>query len=168
MDKNKLEYRMYGAVPYQLSGIQSGIQYGHAVIEYSNHYGDTEEYQKWSKIDKTFIVLNGGTTNFYLERLGSLNQMAYSLETDFSLKVARFHEPDLGDQLTGIAFLVDERVWNREKYPDYDGPWMSNNNVSFPDETYYSYWLKTISPITDEALLIIKLRNYLKNFKLAS
>ena len=32
---NKLELRMYGFVPYNLSPIQQGIQYGHAVVEYS-------------------------------------------------------------------------------------------------------------------------------------
>jgi hypothetical protein len=30
-----LEYRMYGLVPYNLSPIQQGIQFGHGVIEYS-------------------------------------------------------------------------------------------------------------------------------------
>lgn len=27
-------YRMYGLVPYNISPIQQGIQYGHAVVEY--------------------------------------------------------------------------------------------------------------------------------------
>ena len=27
--------------------------------------------------------------------------------------------PDLGDQLTAVVFLVDERVFNRELYPDF-------------------------------------------------
>ena len=31
--KNDLEYRMYGFVPYNLSPIQQGIQFGHAVVE---------------------------------------------------------------------------------------------------------------------------------------
>ena len=29
-----LEYRMYGLVPYNLSPIQQGIQFGHAVVDY--------------------------------------------------------------------------------------------------------------------------------------
>ena len=34
MCNNNLELRMYGLVPYQLMGIQQGIQYGHATDEF--------------------------------------------------------------------------------------------------------------------------------------
>ena len=34
MIKDKLELRMYGLVNYQLTGIQKGIQFLHAVVEY--------------------------------------------------------------------------------------------------------------------------------------
>ncbi len=37
---------------------------------------------------------------------------------------ATFHEPDLGDQLTAVVFLVDERVWNLDKWPD-SSKWFS-------------------------------------------
>jgi hypothetical protein len=30
-----------------------------------------------------------------------------------------FYEPDLGDQLTAVVFLVDERVFNKTLYPDF-------------------------------------------------
>ena len=63
MKKENRIYRMTGLVPYNLSPIQQGIQFGHGVIEYSLDFGDTPEYQKWAKKDKTFIILNGGTTN---------------------------------------------------------------------------------------------------------
>ena len=32
-----LELRMYGLVPYQLIGIQKGIQYGHSTDQYAAH-----------------------------------------------------------------------------------------------------------------------------------
>ena len=32
----ELEWRMYGIVPYNISDIQKGIQFGHAVQEYNN------------------------------------------------------------------------------------------------------------------------------------
>ena len=32
--KIKLKYRMYGLVPYNISPIQQGIQFGHGVVEY--------------------------------------------------------------------------------------------------------------------------------------
>ena len=34
MEKDKLEYRMMVLVPYNISPIQQGIQFGHAVVEY--------------------------------------------------------------------------------------------------------------------------------------
>ena len=52
-------YRMMGLVPYNISPIQQGIQFGHAVVEYGLESGNTPEYQKWAKEDKTFIILNG-------------------------------------------------------------------------------------------------------------
>jgi len=118
MSKGELEYRMYGLVPYNISPIQQGIQYGHAVVEYQLRYGDSEEYQKWAKEDKTFIILNGGTTNKGLGRLGTLNTHATTIQYDFKLPLGVFLEPDLGDQLTAVVFLLDERVWDRKKYPD--------------------------------------------------
>jgi len=115
----ELEYRMYGLVPYNLSPIQQGIQFGHAVVEYALKHDRQPDYQKWAVFDKTFIILNGGTTNKNAESVhyGTLNQARWSL-VDNGIETAAFYEPDLGDQLTAVVFLVDERVWNRDKYPD--------------------------------------------------
>jgi hypothetical protein len=69
---------MYGLVPYNLSPIQQGIQFGHGVIEYSLDVYEVPPfnkiYQKWAKEDKTFIILNGGTTNLNPDNLGTLNK----------------------------------------------------------------------------------------------
>ena len=54
MKKQKLKKRMYGFVPYNLSDIQKGIQFGHACIEYQLKYGKTSDYLDWAKNDKTF------------------------------------------------------------------------------------------------------------------
>lgn len=137
-----LEYRMYGLVPYNLSPIQQGIQFGHAVVEYgrnSHKYGNENIYNKWADKDKTFIILNGGTTNNNAGRLGSLNIDLDTL-TDNGILTAPFLEPDLGDQLTAFVFLVDERVFNRERYPDFVGspyPWPSHKK---PSEKEFSKW----------------------------
>jgi hypothetical protein len=117
---------MYGLVPYNISPIQQGIQFGHAVVEYGLFH-KCDEYDTWAIHDKTFVILNGGTTNKSMTRLGtsngipkgSLNQHVDSL-IDLGIKASCFYEPDLGDQLTAVVFLVDERVWDKEKYPDYD------------------------------------------------
>ncbi len=124
-----LEYRMYGLVPYNLSPIQQGIQFGHAVVDYARTLNGIEPferiYNKWADTDKTFIILNGGTTNNNPEKLGSLNQHMESLK-DNGIPTQGFYEPDLGDQLTAFVFLVDERVFNRTLYPDFEKevlPW---------------------------------------------
>lgn len=129
VNTQELEYRMYGLVPYNLSDIQKGIQFGHAVVEYMLKYPvDPEtknETYKWATKDKTFIILNGGTTNMkldetkapFMEYKGTLNSYAHELRIS-GIKTAEFYEPDLGDQLTAVVFLADERVWNKEKYPD--------------------------------------------------
>lgn len=124
---SKLEYRMYGVVPYNISEIQKGIQFGHAVVEYALKYFKDEDFQKWAKIDKTFMVMNGGTTNNGEEPhksvnrdepyVGSIQKIHLELKHN-KIKLATFFEPDLNDTLTGVVFLVDERVFNKEKYPD--------------------------------------------------
>lgn len=118
-----LEYRMYGLVNYQLSGtIHAGIQYGHAVVDYAQAIKGIPPYEKlynkWANEDKTFIILNGGTTNTNPERLGSLNQHLITLREN-GIVSQDFYEPDLGDQLTAVVFLVDERVFNKTLYPDF-------------------------------------------------
>ncbi len=110
---------MYGLVPYNLSPIQQGIQFGHAVVEYSELYRNTKAYKKWVKKWKTFIILNGGTTNKDEDNFGTLNKHLATL-LEYNILAAYFFEPDLGDQLTAAVFLVDERVFLPEKYPDED------------------------------------------------
>ena len=170
-----LEYRMYGLVPYNMSPIQQGIQFGHAVVE----YGLTVEamppynkvYKKWAKDDKTFIILNGGTTNTNPERLGSLNKHMETL-IDNDVLLQDFYEPDLGDQLTAFVFLVDERVFNRELYPDFVKetlPWSrikpSEKKLVELDERNtknYEHWVEKIGGIKNAFL-----RVYLRGLKLA-
>lgn len=156
-------YRMHGLVPYQLSGIQKGIQFGHAVVEYGLEFFDTEEYQQWAKNDKTFIILNGGTTNDTPMRLGTLQQSYFEL-TDRGIRVGEFHEPDLGDQMTAVVFLVDDRVFDREAWPDYDGIWYANGH---PETTAYRHWKMKFADTEEEADTIVWMRDWLRNFRLA-
>lgn len=172
-----LEYRMYGLCIYQLSGtIHGGIQFGHAVVEYQQIVSGLplleKIYNKWAKEDKTFIILNGGTTNNTIDRLGTLNKHAKTLK-DKDVLTAEFYEPDLGDQLTAVVFLVDERVWNRELYPDFVGTpytWSSHKKPS--DKEYkkweevndknYAAWVERVGGEKN-----VFLRDYLRTLKLA-
>ena len=160
-------YRMYGLVPYNLSPIQQGIQFGHAVVEYGLEFFETSEYQEWAKIDKTFIILNGGTTNDNPIRFGTLQQHYFEL-TDRGIKVGEFHEPDLGDQLTAVVFLVDDRVFDKVAWPDYNGGDVAEDmggGRSF--EMQYYQWKMQFAETEKEADQIIFLREFLKNFRLA-
>jgi len=143
-----LELRMYGLVPYNISPIQQGIQFGHGVVEYSQMFNN-DKYNYWAVNWKTFIILNGGTTNSNEESLGTLNQHLLTLKEN-DIDLSTFNEPDLGDQLTSINFLVDERVFNKEKYPD------------LREQDTYQNWVDLIGGEKN-----VFLRDFLKDFNLA-
>lgn len=117
-----LELRMYFFVPYNISPIQQAIQAGHASLEYARIYGDQEQFKEFVDNWKTWVILNGGTTNdrrdFDGEAMGSLNQIGDALN-DNDITFSYFIEPDLNNALTALCFIVDERVFNRKKYPDF-------------------------------------------------
>ena len=151
--KEKLEYRMYGLVPYNISPIQQGIQFGHAIVEYGRKKRLVKGYKQWASEDKTFIILNGGTTNNNSTSLGTLNQHRQTLLQN-GIHIAEFHEPDLGDQLTAVVFLVDEKVFNKKKWPE-------QCDIVF---TVDNWWLK-LDP--KEFKRIEFLRQFLSQFRLA-
>ena len=124
MDDKKLRQRMYFLVLYNISEIQKGIQAGHAQNEYELKYGNTSEYAQWSLFDKTWMVMNGGTSNHkgdnrYNDEIcvGSMETNLWTLE-QAGVPCAPFYEPDLNNATSAIAFLADERCWNKELYPD--------------------------------------------------
>lgn len=119
---------MYFFVPYQLTGIQQGIQAGHAALEYANRYHDSELYQDFVTNHKTWVILNGGTTNngYAHANKGSLDEIYSSIivynvtaRLDDKIDVEKFCEPDLNDALTAVCFIAEEQVFNKEKYPDF-------------------------------------------------
>lgn len=195
--EEKLELRMYGLVPYNISPIQQAIQFGHAVVEYGQRVkmpislsklslNSSQIYDDWADNWKTFIILNGGTTNYkYNEdgsQFGTLNNHLQLLK-EHNIDLAIFNEPDLGDQLTAIVFIADERVFNRKKYPDFED-WVIDNygdlirsdyyTTSFmlaqqikasdkkEDKKVYEEWKKIVGGEKN-----VFLRDFLKNFKLA-
>lgn len=108
-----VKYRMYGFVPTQLSGIQKGIQFGHAVVEFLNEYGqraegfEIDEVEQWREHDKTFVILDGGT----FPNMELLKHELYYGEMKFPY-VSFFQEPDMNDAITGIAFLVPSTIYD--------------------------------------------------------
>lgn len=158
---------MYGLVPYNISDIQKGIQFGHAVVEFSNQHFDSDEYQQWSKFDKTFVILNGGTTNNNPDKLGTLNKHLEFLQDfrhDFrnlNFNVEYFKEEDLGNQLTAVVFLLDERFWDKS-YPDAVA-----NFSQYTDEELAVFLKKFNVADYNELFYLLKLRDFVKSFRLA-
>lgn len=134
----RLETRMYFFLLYSLSGIQKGIQAGHASLEYARIYGKTKLFQDFIKHDKTWILLNGGVSrsedNFTKEYPYELNSI-HTMFADRNIPCTYFCEPDLNDAMTSICFIADERVWNKEKYPIWDA---DENTITLQK------WIKSI------------------------
>ena len=108
---------------------------------------------------------------------------------DQKIDLATFYEPDLNDMLSSIVFIVDERVFNRKKYPDFEDWVIENygdllkpdpsNHKTFGKRSYelarmikdsdvpgdkkvYQEWVKLVGGEKN-----VFLRDFLKNFKLA-
>ncbi len=131
-EKKELELRMYFFVPYNISGIQMGIQAGHAALRYARLFSN-ENPEVWNFVDnhETWIILNGGTTNerrdFDGIAEGTLNQIADQLQEN-DIMFSYFIEPDLNHALTALCFLADERVFNYKDYPDFLDYLINNHN----------------------------------------
>lgn len=163
MKKKALTQRMYGLVMYQLGAtIHAGIQYGHAKDEYSIPYDRTKEYRQWLLHDKTYVILNGGTTN---DIDGTLQANIKELER-FKVKHATFREPDMNNTLTAVAFLVDERVWDWKKYPSRDdlSAMALNHMINIFDKEYI-FLEKQAKDLEKKG--IFEFRKWLSKFPLA-
>jgi len=134
MNKSRLKYRMYFFVPYNISDIQKGIQAGHAALEYAAKYYNDESFQNFIFWDKTWIILNGGTSNdcHFGNPKGSMEEL-YNEIKDNHIPCVKFNEPDLNCATTAICFLADERVWDYETYPNFVD---YITNVVFPRNRY--------------------------------
>ncbi len=146
-----LELRMFGFVPYNISKEQIGIQFDHAKDEYQIMFGSDKDYQNYIREWKTVIILNGGTSNEgTMVRQGFktslyVGTMQKHLQTllENGVKVATFYEPDLNSMLSGMAFLVDERVFNKVLYPDFKSqpyPWLEKNRNAKPTDKEREEW----------------------------
>ena len=123
MEQEQLELRMYFFTIYQLPGIQGGIQSCHSALRYVRKFHETDP-RVWDFVDnyETIIVLNGGTTNDNQDEegisIGTLNQIADDLHAN-DIPFSFFNEPDLNYALTSVCIILDERVFNDKKYPDF-------------------------------------------------
>lgn len=120
---DKRLYRMYCLVLRQLSPMQKGIQAAHSIVEYANKFPHDEEYKEWSKFDKTIIVLDAGTSFDIEEIIDQLNEH----KVDYAI----FKEEDLNSITTSIAILVDDRVFDKDRFQSFDS-WRANKYPVIP------------------------------------
>jgi hypothetical protein len=105
------KYRMYSLVLRQLNPIQKGVQSAHSIVEYSKKFYKSTEYIQWVNVDKTIIILDGGTYNESKECRDTLIEL--------EVPYAAFYEEDLGNIMTSISFLVEDKIWDSKSYPAY-------------------------------------------------
>lgn len=126
--------RMYFFVMYNLSGIQKGIQAGHAALEYANSKGHTDQYKDFIENHKTFILLDGGGSKELVnDRVEEL--------VEFEIPFDYFREPDLNDSISAIAFIVPETIYNYD-YSEVDYHSYAEMFVPTPREMAIYRWLK--------------------------
>lgn len=100
---------MYGITLRHFIGRQQGIQGWHAGVRYQLEHGG-KNYIKWATKHETIVLLETFSDTL-------LKKAAKQLQRH-GVKVSGFHEPDINNCLTCIAFLLDETIWDKGKYPD--------------------------------------------------
>ena len=106
------KYRMYSLVLRQLSPIQKGVQSAHSIVEYINKFYKSTEYIHWVNVDKTIIMLDGGTYQDLKECRDTL--------AEYGVPYSTFYEQDLGNLMTSISFLMEDKIWDSKTYPSYE------------------------------------------------
>ena len=181
-----LELRMYFLTMYNISDIQKGIQCGHAALEYASEFRDTNLFNTFVKTYKTWIILNGGTstkTDHFAQgkiKEGSMETNEKFLR-DLGINYSKFYEPDLNYSLSSLCFILDERVFNMKKYPQFDQYYLNNlvernytKQIVYAEDGYdikncdksiqdcYAEWLQIVGGETNA-----KLKLFISKFKLA-
>lgn len=157
---------MYGIVCDNISSLQKGIQFSKSLVEYSIKYGDKEPYRIWSEGDKSITIYNGGSTNsrrFDGKYVGVINRYLEELNTN-KIESVSFYEKNMGDQLTSICLILDDRVWDTEKFNDYDGPWKDTRNKE-PFQIPYEKWKSKYGDDEEEINKIFFLRKFFNKLR---
>ena len=142
IEEKELEYRMYVLSLRQLSSINKACQGIHSCLEYANKYDNNPEYRKYIEVDKTLIMLDGGT---YPDLLSIVNELENN-----DIHYASFLEPDLGNLITSICFIADERVWDKkyfhsfQEYYEYFIEFYDTDLQVGTGTPTYEEWLETI------------------------
>lgn len=143
---------MYSLVLRQLSPIQKGVQSAHSIVEYATKFHRSTEYAQWSTVDKTIIILDGGT----YQEMKEAREFLKSMNVPYDV----FHEPDLGDIVTSFSFLVEDKVWDSKSYPSFE----DEDPIDYEsDSSDGPTWLQEMGGVRN-----LKLRNFLKSKRLSA
>lgn len=141
---------MYSLVLRQLNPIQKGVQSAHSIVEYSKNFYKSTEYIQWVNVDKTIIILDGGTYG----ELKECRDILIKLEVPHAV----FYEEDLGNIMTSISFLVEDKIWDSKSYPAYEDELDENSS-----ESENPVWLIMMGGKRN-----LTLRNFIKSKKLST
>lgn len=111
-----MELRLYSLVNFYLSGMQVGIQTGHAAVDLVRKYSSFTDLQagriteqemglthEWADHHKTFICLNGGDSDGLREATEIIAKSGYPW--------AEFKEPGLQDIRTCTVVVLPECIF---------------------------------------------------------
>lgn len=111
----EIDNRLYFFVLDKISNIQKGIGMGKAALKYfidKEYLAD--EYEPW-------LVLNVSSNK---HKMNDIKTILNKHAVDYT----SYKDPNLNNTLTIICLLVDERVYNINKYPDWD---KDNSEVTY-------------------------------------
>lgn len=153
------KYRMYNLVLRQLNPIQKGVQAAHSMMEYASKHHKRPEFIQWSNVDKTIIILDGGTYQ-------DLKECRRTLD-DLNVSYACFYEEDLNDLMTSISFIAEDKVWDCKTYPVLEEasnllPFLGSQFEDGTSESDIPEWLAEMGGIKN-----LKLRNFIFSKKLS-
>lgn len=154
MEKN---FRMYFLILRHLSGVNKAVQSSHSSFEYSLKYINNEDFIKYAANDKTIIMLDGGTHQDMVESQKILEENG--------INHAYFLEPDINNSMTSICFLVEDSIYDREKfktYEDFYDEYLENYGYIREDINLYDKWIESIGGKQNEFI-----HNLIKNKKLS-
>lgn len=145
-----------------------------------NEYYTYGGFKQWRQ-DKIFTLLVGESTNKTISSsnvisIGGLKNQLVKLQEN-AIETGTYYSSEIGDQLSCVVFLVDERVFNKVKYPDFDQFLLQFQDIidTFEkDRTYssiveeitkhrstvYLDWVKSIGGVRNEFL-----RGFLTQFE---
>lgn len=135
-----LTCRMYAIIADDIHPNKIAIHVALALQSYNNKMFDTEEeiarglklshqeyythgaFKQWTK-DKDLVLVKGETINRKINDIETktqtkLNNLLSTLNKN-KIETGTYYAPEIGNELTCVIFVADERAYNEKDYPDF-------------------------------------------------